>query len=262
MNDYREVEHGIECLVDAYRSNEEGERFKSVVDKIFPEIRTDVETLYDGWLPHLRSSTFMMCLSEHPPEEDKYGRLSMWRAYGGNRPVAVVLHRTPFESESDALQAYTYPVLYHDPEQFRSEFGMLAARLEREADYVRGMGPERVKDFLFEIFKIYAFCIKHPGFAEEREWRVVYNPVLAASPNIISRIVSIHGLPQEVQTISLRDIPEEGLVGISIPQLIGKIIIGPNEHQLTLGRAFERLLGDAGCEHPERRVHYSWIPIR
>lgn len=262
MNDYREVEHGIECLVDAYRSDEEGKRFKAVVDKIFPEIRTDVETLYDGWLPHLRSSTFITCLSEHPAEEDKYGRLSMWRAYGGNRPVAVVLNRTPFKSESDALQAYTYPVLYRDPEQFRSEFGMLADRLDREADYVREMGPERVKGFLFEIFKSYALCIKHPGFAEEREWRLVYNPVLAASPHIISRIVSIDGVPQEVQTISLRDVPEEGLVGISIPQLIDKIIIGPNEHQLTLGRAFERLLGDAGCENPERRVHYSWIPIR
>lgn len=82
MNDYREVEHGIECLIDAYRSDEEGKRFKTLVDKIFPEIRTDFETLYDGWLPYFRSSTFITCLSEHPPEEDKYGRLSMWRPTG------------------------------------------------------------------------------------------------------------------------------------------------------------------------------------
>jgi hypothetical protein len=262
MNDYREVEHGIDCLVDAYRSDQEGKRFKTVVDRIIPETRTDVETLFDSWIPHFRFSTFITCVSEHPPEEDKYGRLSMWRAYGGKRPVAVVMNRTPFECETDALEAYAYPVLYHDREQFRPEFGELADRLEREADYLREMGPERVKYYLFELFKVYAFCIKHPGFAEEREWRVVYNPVLNASPHVLSRVVSIDGVPQEIQTIPLRDIPEEGLVGISIPQLIDKIIIGPNEHQLTLGRAFERLLGDAGCENPDTRVHYSWIPIR
>jgi len=197
MNDYREVEHGIDCLVAAYKSDKEGNRFKVVVDSIFPGMRSDFEKLYDGWLPHLRSNTFITCVSEHPPEEDEYGRLSMWRAYGGNCPVAVVLSRTSFLAESEALQAYTYPVIYRDADQFRSEFGMLADRLESEADYVRAIGLDRVWNLLFAIFKSYAFCVKHPGFAEEREWRIVYNPVLAASQHVKPKIVSIDGVPQK-----------------------------------------------------------------
>jgi hypothetical protein len=43
----------------------------------------------------------------------------MWRAYGGATGVAIVLSPTPFLVESQALRAYTSPVGYFTPTEFR-----------------------------------------------------------------------------------------------------------------------------------------------
>ncbi len=63
-------------------------------------------------------------------------------------------------------------------------------------------------------------------------------------------------------TGTIRNIPEEGFTGFEIPDLIDRIIIGPCDNQIILGDAFSRLLTKAGCESPEKQIHYSGIPLR
>jgi hypothetical protein len=260
MNDYREVGHGIDCLVHAFRNTNEGARFKAAIESLFPGVINEIGGLFDGWIPHLRSSTYIACVSEHPNDENSYGRLSMWRAYGGKRSVAVVMNTTAFRSETDALSAYTLPVAYQDPEQFNIEFGELADRIEEEKDFVSGLGQDAIMGYLFELFKTYALCIKHPGFSEEREWRVVYNPVLKESKYVDSSIESINGIPQEIHKIQLKNIPEGNFNGATIPELIDRIIIGPNDHQQVLGKTFIKLLEEAGCKNAMEKIRYSGIP--
>ena len=121
---------------------------------------------------------------------------------------------------------------------------------------------DNLKNTLFKLFKIYVLGTKHPGFLEEREWRVFYTPELGRSKHIESEIVSIKGIPQEVHKIPLRDIPEIGFHGATIPDLLHRIIIGPSDQQVVMGKTFERLLTDAGCEDVDSKVHYSGIPLR
>jgi len=262
MNDYLEVEHGISCLVSSFTNEDEGAKFKTVMESIFPGFINEFTNLFDGWLPSLRSSTYITCLSEHPTNEDKYGRLSMWRAYGGKRSVALVMNASVFRSESDALAAYTYPVEYQDSYSFNTEFGKLVSRIELEKDFILSLGKEMTINYLFQLFKAYALCVKHPGFHEEREWRVVYNPEIISSKYITTDIESIDGVPQEVHKIALKNIPEENFNGATIPELIERIIIGPNDHQLVLGDTFIKLLEEAGCDNAAERIHYSGIPLR
>ncbi len=262
MNDYMEADHGINCLVAAFKNEREGKNFKTVMEELFPGVIQEITNLFDGWLPSLRSSTYIACLSEHPPEENRYGRLSMWRAYGGKRTVALVLKKDAFRSETDAFEAYTHPVSYQDSDSFNIEFGKLAERIAKEKEFVAALGKQTVIAYLFELFKTYALCVKHPGFLEEREWRIVYNPALKASKYVYSSIESIDGIPQEVHKIPLKDIPDKNFYGATIPDLIDRIIIGPNDHQLVLARAFEKLLKAAGCEDAASRIHYSGIPLR
>lgn len=262
MNDYREVEHGIDCLVSAIRSENEGQRFKDILEEVHPGILKKFAELFDSWIPFLRTHTYITCVSEHPAGEDKFGRLSMWRAYGGDTPVAIVMNPEAFESDTDALEAYTHPVAYLDADDFCEEFGRLADRIEANKDYVKEMGPQEVINYLFETFKTFALCVKHPGFLEEREWRVVYNPALASSEHVENDIVSVNGVPQEIHQIPLRNIPDEGLENVEIPELINRIIIGPIEHQTVLGNTFIKLLQEAGCADAHQRVFYSGIPLR
>jgi hypothetical protein len=81
MNDYREVEHGFDCLNNAYKKQQE--RMRAIFDGLFPGFCDRLETLFNDWLPRFRTDTYITCLSEHVSSEDQHGRLSMWRAYGG-----------------------------------------------------------------------------------------------------------------------------------------------------------------------------------
>jgi hypothetical protein len=54
-------------------------------------------------------------------------------------------------------------------------------------------------------------CTKHPGFAEEAEWRVIHCPWWENSPHLLKETELIQGVPQPVYKIALEDIPEKGL---------------------------------------------------
>lgn len=262
MNDYREVIHGIDCLVNVFRNDKEGAQFQKLIEELLPGAIDKVVKLFDSWIPYLRESTHIACVSEHPKDEDLYGRLSMWRAYGGKRPIAIVMNPEAFRSESDVLAAYTYPVEYMDTDNFKQQFDALTKRIKDGSDFIKELGVDQVVAYLFELFKNYALCLKHPGFKEEREWRVVYNPQLEPSDYIQSSIESIDGVPQEVHKIPLKNIPEHGLLNVEIPELIERIIIGPTDQQLVIGHTFVKLLTEAGCDDAIERVHYSGISLR
>jgi hypothetical protein len=107
-----------------------------------------------------------------------------------------------------------------------------------------------------------AVCTKHPGFWEEAEWRVLHFPWWEESAHMIKEIEVIQGTPQPVYKIPLIDMPEKGLFGIAIPDLIDRIIIGPTRDPLAMREAFIDLLTKAGVEQPDEKVFVSNIPLR
>ena len=85
MNDYTEVLHGIRCLEEILEG-QVGNRFKSVLNDLFPNLAAEIEIQFVNSKFKLLTDTYVACVSEHKAgPEDVYGRLSMWRAYGGNR---------------------------------------------------------------------------------------------------------------------------------------------------------------------------------
>lgn len=262
MNDFREIEHGLDCLVKAFRNEHYGKLFKETLDSLFPNIIGDVTSLFDRSLPAFKDDTYILCVSEHLEKENSYGRLSMWRAYGGKRSVALVMNPAPFASETDIFHAYTYPVSYQDNDNFNLKFSQLTKRIIKEQAFIKSLGKEAITGFLFETFKSMTICTKHPGFEEEKEWRVVYNPKIKKSEHVSSSIQCIDGIPQEIHKIPLRDFPELNFFGATVPELIERIIIGPNDQQLVLRDTFANLLRDAGVTDPYSRIHCSGIPLR
>lgn len=261
MNDFMEIEHGTACLAHAWHSDV-GERFRSVVDEIFPGVTDELAKFIDGWSPHFRADTFITCLSEHDSAEDDLGRLSMWRAYGGTAGVAVVLNPGVFLRPSDALPAFTSPVAYLSEESFKTEFAKVTDNIQTNAEFLRDGGRDSLFSNLFHTFRLAMLCTKHPGFAEEREWRIVYAPSLNKSDRIRPSVELIRGVPQIVHSIPFQNYPDEDFMGAELPDLVHRIIIGPTEFPQQLRVATISLLEDAGVQDAASKVVCSTIPLR
>lgn len=261
MNDYMEVDHGLECLQDAYHSDAGG-ALKAALEKHYPGISAEFEGLFNAWIPSIRSDTYVTCVSEHSPEEDRYGRLSMWRAYGGAAGVALILNGGVMLRPSEALGAYSSPVAYHDRLAVRSEMATAAARISRNPQLMEKLGREGAKSAVFHMLRFAAVCTKHPAFSEEREWRVVAMPSFEQTASLKMDVECIGSIPQRVLKIPLADQIDKGLHGLEPSAFVERVLIGPSDHAATVGQALHDALISAGIENPEDRIVFTGIPIR
>lgn len=91
MNDFLEVRYGCR-LFENLKDNGESKKFEQLKEAFgkqgdaFEQGFFHAINEFDAWT----NTTYIACLSEHEPDEDKYGRLSMWRGYGRDSGVALV----------------------------------------------------------------------------------------------------------------------------------------------------------------------------
>jgi hypothetical protein len=265
MNDYKEFQYGMwECLAPAYKEHKAN--LERVLDTMFPGCVAAFEQRFNQLVHHLEANTFITSISEHQVieeyDEDEYGRLSMWRAYGGKNGVAIVLNGAPFHQATHALNAYTSPVAYFTPKEVRSQLAAIIQSMEANADFLKLQGVEKLQRSLFECFRWAALCTKHPGFMEEREWRIIHSPIFNPSTTLVPATVTIDGIPQKIFKIPLKNIPNEKLFGIEISEIIDRIIIGPSRFPFEIYEALVEELKKAGVPNAEEKVFTSTIPLR
>ncbi|CBK40835.1 conserved protein of unknown function [Nitrospira defluvii] len=261
MNDYSEVDHGFNCLNASYNAAP-GNIFNATLNACFPGLADEVKDFFNGWWPSIRQDTFIACVSEHLPEEDQHGRLSMWRAYGGQAGVALVINGAVMFSKSNTLNVFSSPINYLNPDAFAAQFEQIAKNMESEVDFIKSLGKEAVKQIVFIMLRFAVLCTKHPGFHEEREWRNVASPKMHPTDHATLGVEIIRGTPQPVLKLNLQNNPEKGLVGLAIPDLLDRIIIGPCEFPQVICSAFLKLLIDAEVPEPEKKIIVSDIPLR
>lgn len=262
MNDYSEMRHGLECLREAWNSTA-GVDLQNWLEANWPGIRIEIENTFNDHATSMIDDTYMICLSEHEDDEDNYGRLSMWRAYGGRAGVALVLNTTTFLSETDEMAVYSMPVVYRDKDQFVGWFQTWAASIMGAGDEITKIERQLILNHFFYAFRSFVLATKHPGFKEEREWRVFHSPRIdGASPWIDIAIESVGGIPQHVVKVTLKDDPEVGVVGAAPETLINRIIIGPCETPFPIHAALGHAMIDAGVQEAWDKIWMSFIPLR
>lgn len=261
MNDFTEVAHGLNCLIRSFQSSA-GDELKAAMDDCFPGVSSEWGSLFDSWIPIIRRHTYILSVSEHPQTEDLYGRLSMWRAYGGNAGVALIFNGGPMFRPSDALRAYSSPVAYLGPNAVSEEMRKIASGLRAHMAQVRKQGKVWLKSGMFEAFRFAAICTKHPAFLEEREWRVVSTQVLHESDRLKPVSEIIGGVTQLLLKLKLADVPEAGLTGLTIPDFLDRVLIGPCEHPEVIAASLTSLLESAGVEDASKKVHITGVPLR
>jgi len=261
MNDFTEIAHGLECVRHAY-AGDAGKLFTTVLNQCYPGLGEEVKARFDAWCPSFQLNTYLTCLSEHRCEEDRNGRLSMWRAYGGSSGVAIVLNGSPLFRESGPLGVHSSPVSYFEPLRFVEEFTHVANGMKAEANYIKSLDREMVGNAAFVMLRFAALCTKHPGFREELEWRVIASPSLHPTGRLTPSVETVRGVPQVVQKLELKNDPGAGVVGLEIPELVERIIIGPCEFSFVVYDALHTLLKAAGVTDPGKRIVTSDIPLR
>lgn len=257
MNDISEVEHGLQRLYAAYKAL----KFRDVLASIGIDIDA-FEKMFNDHVDILRQDSYLACLSEHDDAEDEIGRLSMWRAYGKQNGVAIVMNNSAFVSESHALGAYTFPVGYFDDGEFQQNFSNIIDGINLNISKIVSVDKNKLIELIFNAFRFSALCTKHRGFSEEKEWRVVFSPVLPHPGRISSGVEIVNGVPQRVCKVKLEDIPDNGLIGLSPKSMIDRIIIGPTHYDVEVARTFMDVLSKVGVKNSYEKVYVSNIPLR
>lgn len=261
MNDFMEVEHGVSCVINAYNSPA-GLSLNTELEKHFPGLSQEIKSLFDAWIPSFRRDTFVTCISEHTQSEDKYGRLSMWRAYGGGAGVALIVNGGVIFRHSTALAAYSSPVAYFDALEVQNQLSLVASNIAANPELLQRLGREGAKNAVFHMLRFAAVCTKHPAFREEREWRVVASPALESSPLLPVCIETVGGIPQKVLKIDLADHPDKDLIGLEPAALVDRVLIGPCAHSDVIGEAIRQALENAGVPDPHLKIVHTGIPLR
>ena len=100
-------------------------------------------------------------------------------------------------------------------------------------------------------------CTKHPAFAEEKEWRLIYIPELDLNKQLPVDIEHVGAIPQKVIKLPLLDESS-----ISIKRQLKKILIGPTDYPHVLEEALALLLEKRGFDEPAAMIQRSNIPLR
>jgi hypothetical protein len=106
-------------------------------------------------------------------------------------------------------------------------------------------------------------CLKHEGFQEEREWRVVHCPDFDVKSKLItSSVEPISGIPQLVYKLPLDKSIDPILEDIDFSNIFDRLIIGPSQFSIAMSAAFVNVLSQIGVPEASKKVFASHIPIR
>lgn len=258
MNDFSEISYGLN-LIRATFSGPVGARFRESVNNIFEGTIKTVEKLLSDWEADWQFETYIACISIHDEFEDLSGRLSMWRAYGD---TAIVVKNTPMIAVTDLLGVFSTPVMYLSRDQYEQRLIAITDSILANREYLQGLGQYVLVGYIHQMLFHTAIATKHPGFSEEKEWRLHYRPNERESSAMKARTVVLKGVPQIIYALPLKHAPEQGLFGADIPSLLDRIIVGPTEQPYVSVRAFKAVLKGLGVEQVDSKVFASDIPLR
>lgn len=263
MSDYREVNHGLDLLNSFFRDENCVARFNAALDTCASGIGQEAIALFNRGWNNIQFDTYIASISEHGDEEDRHGRLSMWRAFGGSSArVAIVFNIPWYTGASTELKVILSPVAYHDKEKVHDELNAVIANIEKERDFLSRIDRSILLTWIFHMLVSGVTCLKHEGFKEECEWRVIYSPTRALSSLMRPSTEVIGGIPQVVYNLPLDGIVSPALAGLDFANIFDRLIIGPSQYPTAQYEAFVGVLKEVGIQDAAERVFVSDIPIR
>jgi hypothetical protein len=188
----------------------------------------------------------------------------MWRAFGNlTGPRVAIVIRIPQHSDG-ALKLHLIfsPVAYLTENEAHDVVRSVIQNITLNHDYLKSLDRQMVLNAVFNMLLAGVVCLKHEGFAEEREWRAIYAPARLASNLVEPSVETVAGVPQVVFKLPLDASVSPELADIDLRTMLDRVIIGPSQYPLVMWSAFVKVLTDVGIAKPETKVWTSGIPIR
>jgi hypothetical protein len=278
LNDVSEVKFGYDYLRYSVDQPEGDELFAALkdIDPILDKEKLFWEYFGGNHYPGIADSTYVLSLSDHSKAKSKdMGLLSMWRAYGGNAGVALIIDgaKTVFV-ESDALNAWTHPVQYVDcgpnysfrnDDWLAGEFRKITSKIIEKGKYLRRIDPAPITGHLMHAFNLAVVRTKHAAFREENEWRVIRTQMLTDNVKAgMPTTETIRGIPQKVVKLNLENYKdaEPNPLNLELNNIIKKVLIGPCSQADVIAEAVVERLESAGVVNAHARVTITNIPYR
>jgi hypothetical protein len=204
--------------------------------------------------------------------------LSQWRAYAGAAGYAIGLSTEWWDmpdasgetSERRPGPLRLRQVIYAEDEQRRMIRSLLDPACTTLAEVIEWFGEEttlaayepQLRWHVTDYLRLLLPCLKHPAFAEEREWRFIYMPNAVPSqagttaPDVQFRHSAIGLVPYVTLALPATDGPYRGRLPVT------EIYYGPSEFPDLAARALSMLLEKHGYVEPPTQVKGSRAPLR
>lgn len=264
MNDLQEMRFGLnegarlfsnpELLREAGGTSERALRLDQLFTAYFKKF--DNESAFD---------TYVFCVSEHS-KDNRDGVLSMWRGYGANGNGAALIFnpaKVPMVPNSILTLA---TVTYANTETRLSELSQL---LNQWCSITKSLDLPDDKLFhaayaALAIIMTYALTTKHSGFAEEKEWRLIYLAERDTNGILKSRL-SHHIGPRGIEPklkLKIGPIADVTSDKFNLDTLLENIILGPSLSTPLAFQSVSRMLEGVGKANFKNRLIASTIPLR
>ncbi|MGA8938857.1 MAG: hypothetical protein WB439_06805 [Acidobacteriaceae bacterium] len=262
MTDYREVSHGFEILNRLF--NPVVKPLLDELDKHIPSVGTQALEVFNRDWNQIRDHTYITSLSEHDERENFNGRLSMWRAFGPSAvPRVALVFSLPWYTEATQhLHLIFSPVGYFTDEDVAGQIRAVMDNIRGNLSLICSVDHRWIFACAFAMLLTAVTCLKHQGFHEEREWRVIYQPTRWGSTLVKPARKIVGGVPQMVYELPLDGTVSDNIAELDFSRVLDRIIIGPTQYPLSVHEAFVESLTEAGVADAGQKVWASTIPIR
>lgn len=267
MNDASEVLYGETCIKNVIYKKNIADKINSFIGKFNSDKNLqDLLWYCSNLINDIKNRTYISCLSEHLNQEKNIGRLSMWRAYGSSTGIALIINPKFLKEETVIPNNFflTLPVIYSETD-FEKIFLDILNNIQIHLDELSNFNLEDFFKLFSYMIYVYILSVKHPGFAEEREWRIILSHIHMGaekfiSPDLIERSVeNINNIPEIIYKIKLNNYD---FISPYKSSLLEKIIIGPSACADIVAESFEEILQLKGIPNAKDMIIVSNIPLR
>jgi hypothetical protein len=262
MSDYSEMQHGFDIFNSFFSDQSKKNSFSEALNDCMPGVASEAFTAFNDSWSDIRLNSYIACLSEHKDSEDRNGRLSMWRAFGGTTTRVGIVLSVPYTPSTLTLGLMVSPVAYLSEPAAHKVLEEVIGNVRANRDYLRMIGRDALVRLVFMMFLSGVVCLKHEGFHEEKEWRAIYAPMRWPSPLMEPSTEVVAGVPQVVYKVPLDASVSDQIADLDFTQIFDRLIIGPTSYPWPIYGAFVDELKKAGVANSAERVLISGIPIR
>jgi hypothetical protein len=186
----------------------------------------------------------------------------MWRGFTQGVNGVALIFKFPTPNAALPLNVFFTPVEYRTSIDFQDEFGRILENIKNNQEFLKTVDRQLIVSSIYVMLMSMSVSSKHPGFHEEREWRLVHAPLQSASIFVPRGVEVVHGIPQLVHKVPLKNHADQGIRGVEVSDLLERVIIGPTKYPHSIREAFVYELTELGVANPNQKVTVSGIPVR